>query len=462
MTSSNDAQRDLKAIKHLYEKDIDLERDHTKIQDDIMSAKERLRALARVGSETPIFTARKQAHLDAMEALARPLDTGTSALFRESVAANSDYVYADAILTVQERNQINARIQGSIDDFNRRHGLDAWDYAIAGGAGLFGAMLDFLCVRAPPKPTVAWTEEVDGVFNRAVQNAFNRILPPEVSAALGEANKIGSADASTVARLVGAPPGALNPLNHRLRSLSHDPVLGCLLGAVDMMWGTCTVVGDRGVEVFQGTDAPVPGGFFGALGRMFGHLLSDVNAPSIKGNRGIGLPAPFMGVLRMFNGIPAGNSNLGKQVEYMYVNGYDFRQFTATSVPVLIMEVVMRVFYAVKQVKLAEQPLGHVLMETMPTRMNPRFRIMLALGYGCMTAVNSGRIYVTKDIMNLNYTAWMGLIWNGFHAMKWALLDSEFRLWDQIESQEIKILEETVILIDRLESRAADLPLRQS
>lgn len=80
--------------------------------------------------------------------------------------------------------------------------------------------------------------------------------------------------------------------------------------------------------------------------------------PLSKGNRGMGLPAPFMGLLRMLEGIPVGSSNFGKQIEYMYVNGYDFRQFIVTSIPMSIMEVLMRVFYVAKQVSLGKGAFG--------------------------------------------------------------------------------------------------------
>ena len=142
----------------------------------------------------------------------------------------------------------------------------------------------------------------------------------------------------------------------------------------------------------------------------------------------------------------------------MYVNGYDFRQFVVTSIPALIMEVVMRASYAAKQVKLANQPLGQVLVETLPTRMNPRFRTMLAIGYGCMSAVNAGRVYVTKDIMTLNYAAWMGLVWNGFHALKWAMLDRHLNLWEGIEAGEVDAIERVVDRLDSLEGRVERLP----
>ena len=201
------------------------------------------------------------------------------------------------------------------------------------------------------------------------------------------------------------------------------------------------------------------GSLFQLLGRMFGHLLSDVNAPSAKGNRGMGLPAPFMGILRMFDSLPAGDSDLGKQIEYMYVNGYDLRQFVATSIPVLIMEVMMRVFYAVKQVKLAGSPLGEALIDTIPLKMNPRFRMMLAMAYGTVAAVNGAKVYITKDILNLNYAAWLGLVWNGFHAFKWALLDRNLKLWGKVEQKEIEALERIVGQIDGLGDRAERLPV---
>ena len=347
-------------------------------------------------------------------------------------------------MTARDRRTVDARIARHVDDFNARFGLERWDYAIAGASGLVGAMFDLLCVAPPAKRTTAWTDKVDGVFNQAVQRAFNKLLPPDVSEALAGANKIGSADASTIAQLLGAAPGSLNPTNPRLRALSHDPVLGFLFGVPDMMRGTCTVVGNDGIQVLKGAEGPTGTGVFASLGRMFGHLASDLNTPSAEGNREMGLPAPFMGIIRMFNDIPAGESDLGKQVEYMYVNGYDFRQFVATSIPALIMEVLMRVCYAAKQVKLANESLGQAVVETLPTRMNPRFRMMLAMGYGCMAGVNADRVYVPQNVMTLNYAAWMGLVWNSFHALKWALLDKHLRLWEGIERDEMHALERTL------------------
>ena len=60
--------------------------------------------------------------------------------------------------------------------------------------------------------------------------------------------------------------------------------------------------------------------------------------------------------------------------------------------------------------------------------------------------------------MTLNYAAWMGLVWNGFHALKWAFLDKHMSLWEGIERDEMDALERTVSRIDSLESRVERLP----
>ena len=457
--TNKDEQQNIKAIRHLQQRSRIVEEKHDEFNRDIPSIKRQLSELGDVAKSSSGFAERKPVHLDAMSERKALPDVDLETIYNEAEAAYPEDAKLDDILTADDWKTVDKRMAAYIKDFNARYALDGWDYAIAGGCGLFAAMLDWLFVKAPAKPTTAWTTEVDGVFNRGVQQAFNHFLTPDVSKELGRLNTIGGADSSTVVQLLEAPPRTLAPKNHRLRSLSHDPILGFLFGVLDMQRGTCTVIENGGLNIYQTTGEPVDGGLFPLLGRLFGHLLSDVNAPSAKDNRGMGLPAPFMGVLRMFGSLPVRDSDLGKQIGYMYANGYDFRQFVVTSIPVLIMEVMMRVFYAVKQVKHAGVPLGEALMDTMPLKMNPRFRMMLAMAYGTVASVNGAKVYITKDILNLNYAAWLGFIWNGSQAIKWALLDRSLKLWGEVEQKEIEALERVVDQIDGLSDRAERLPV---
>lgn len=452
-------QDEIKAIKLLQDRAAEIAGSHSSIGSDLELIKEQLAALgAAEVSQTPEFFAMKEDFLGAMSC-ERPLsDVNLADIYQEAGLRYQESMALSEVLTVNDWSNIDEKLDSRISDFNARYGLDRWDYAIAGSCGLFAAMLDLLCVKAPPKPTVKWSKEVDGIFNGWVQNAFNKCLPPEISEVLSKAYPIGAPDSSVMTDLIGAPAKTLNPINHRLRSLAHDPILGFIFGVWDMINGTCTVVTNGEICSFPSTKDPSDGNVFQLLGRMLGHLLSDVNAPSANGNRGMGLPAPFMGILRMFEGIPVGESNFGKQIEWMYVNGYDFRQFMVSSIPMAIMEVLLRAFYTVKQVKLYGATFGDSMLDTMPTKMNPRFRIMLALSYGTSSAVNAGKMYVTQNIMNANYASWLGLSWNGFHALKWALLDRQLKLWDEIEAKEIEEIEGLIVDIDRLSIRASQLP----
>ena len=452
-----DQHSNIKSIRLLQHRNDAIEKKHHGIAKDMEAIKSRLDEQVDVDGAN--LAESKRAYPDAMNDNGTCVTVDLEAIHSEAESMFPGNAKLQDILTDDDWAAVDNRIAGYVEKFNARYALDRWDYAIAGGCGLFAAMLDLLFVRAPAVPTASWLKGVDGVFNRAVQEAFNHVLSPELSKTLGRLNTIGGADTSTVAQLVGAPPRTLNPVNHRLRALSHDPILGFLFGVLDMRRGTCSVIEEGTLKIYQTTKEPLDGGLFALLGRLFGHLLSDVNAPSSHGNRGMGLPAPFMGIIRMFDSVPAGESDLGKQVEYMYIKGYDFRQFVVTSVPILIMEVLMRVFYIVKQVKHTQCSLEEALADTVPGKMNPRFRIMLTMAYGTVAAVNGAKVHITENILDLNYAAWLGLIWNGFQAFKWALLDKSPTFWDEVTRREIESLERVVHQLEGLEDRAGRLPV---
>ena len=70
----------------------------------------------------------------------------------------------------------------------------------------------------------------------------------------------------------------------------------------------------------------------------------------------------------------------------------------------------------------------------------------------------AGGCGLVAAMLDLNYTAWLALVWNGFHAVRWALLDRSLRLWDEVESREVETLQRVVERIDALVHRAERLP----
>jgi hypothetical protein len=456
-----EAEQELKAVKLLQARAASIGQSHAGIASDLAELKRQLAVIegAEAVLQSESYAKSKAEAIESVTGGGEIVPTELAVIYAEAEVQYPETVPLSGILSVTDFAEADEHVSRHVLDFNRRYSLDRWDYAIAGSCGLFAAMLDLLCVRAPPKPTTPWIRQVDGIFNKPVQAAFNKLIPPELSKELSKSWPIGAPDSSTVKDLLGAPSKALNPENHRLRSLAHDPLLGFIFGVWDMRHGTCTTVVNGTIQSISSRKGATGGTVFQMLGRMLGHLISDVNAPTSNENRGMGLPAPFMALLRMLEAIPVGKSNFGKQIEFMFVNGYDFRQFMVSSVPMTIMEVLMRVFYVAKQMKLYGTSFGEAMLETVSPGINPRFRMMLAIAYGTSSAVNGGKMYVTGNILNANYASWLGLTWNGSLALKWALLDRHLKLWGEIEAKEIAAIEQLVEQMDALTMRAASLPI---
>ncbi|MCK5717162.1 MAG: hypothetical protein KAH77_06690 [Thiomargarita sp.] len=359
------------------------------------------------------------------------------------------------ILTDDDLLHINKKVHTYIDVFNKKHQLDAWDYAISGGTGLFCAILDVLFIRKPAKPTASYSNTVNGLFNQWSQKAINTLIPPELSTELEKIYKIGGTDASTSNGFIATILERFNPTNHRLKALSHDPVLAFIIGTLDVKNGTCTIIDNGSIKVLEtvkGTSGHY--NFFQALGKILGHLASDINAPSAKGNRGMGIPAPLMGLFGILQDVEINNQDIDKLVEYMYVNGYDARHFVTMSIPVLINEVLIRVLYIVKEMKYNKRDFVDIFKETLPLNLSHRFRMILNLSYGTMVAVNAGKVAITKDILNANYTMWMVFTWHTFHSLRWLLLTKNRELQEYIDTELVNELKELNLKIDELSKRA--------
>ena len=159
----------------------------------------------------------------------------------------------------------------------------------------------------------------------------------------------------------------------------------------------------------------------------------------------------------------------GKQVpisdiaEYMYVNGYDSRHFLTMSFPVIIMEILTRVCYVIREHIDRERPFFDVLKECLPFNLSPRLRLITTFAYGTSTSINLAKVYFDPDkrnaILNANYPMWLGFVWNTFFSLKWVLLDKTSARQHHIDDKIIKELEDIQGKIDDLLKRAESLPV---
>jgi hypothetical protein len=364
------------------------------------------------------------------------------------------------ILSDDDLLKVDSKVNSYIESFNKKHQLDGWDYAIGGGVGLFCGILDVLFVQKPLKPTVDFSQQVDGLFNQWSQDAINKLLPPEFSKLLEKQFKIGGADARISEDLLFQNVDKFNPVNHRFKALGHDPVLAFFIGALDVMNGTCTIIDNGSIKVLDTLRGSTGNySFFEALGMMLGHLASDFNTPSGAGNRGMGIPAPLMSLFGGMKGVRIGDQDIADLAEFMYVKGYDARHFVTMSIPVLIGEILIRVLYIVKEMKRNNRGFFDVFKETLPFNLSHRFRMILNISYGTMVAINAGKVALTNNILDANYTMWVAFTWHTFHSLHWLIWGKGSELQKYVDDELAKELSSLMLKIEDLTSKAASLPI---
>jgi hypothetical protein len=241
-----------------------------------------------------------------------------------------------------------------------------------------------------------------GPLSNSIRSTLGSMLPPNTVASL-ERNFPVPFDPSTSHRLLKPVPG-LYPMSHRFQSLGHDPLLGWLFGVRDVLAGTFTAIGRDGVLVVQQVAAGAQGenlfcGLLEAFRRVGGHLLSDVSTP-------MGLPAPLMPLAQLlqFGTIGPDRQTIAETARRMYLEGYDFRHFTAGGLTTGIIEIIVRGAWIAR--RLHE---GRSLRASLPHPAVPRLRRQLLIGHLTAAAVNAGKVAVLQNPCALNWAQWLAL-----------------------------------------------------
>jgi len=244
--------------------------------------------------------------------------------------------------------------------------LDKYDYAFASAVGIIGGVVDVLLIG-----TASTKRSECGKLVNLTDDAISKMVQkyaklcdwdgpkngsdPTKSAIgfLERKNKV-NYDARYPQDIDFAIDG-INPKNHHLLSLDHSP-MGLIIGVIDLLQGKATFVDPEEGNIVRAMTGKAEGidGIPSAIARWFGHLMSDVAGASGSSDRGAGIPTGMQSILRTFNvgKIPMGEngtSAIGKVVEKMYTEGFDFRFSVATAIPVIICEVLIRVYWFLKQ-----------------------------------------------------------------------------------------------------------------
>ena len=322
----------------------------------------------------------------------------------------------ESIFSEEEMKSNEEAIRLLREEFNALHRLDKFDIGIAAFAAIVGAAIDILLVGIPKRG-------VDGLeagpLSDFIRRRFDNKYPPE------EMEKLANSKISKVPydaqdnRNTEKYVEGLSAYYHRLLSLGHDPLLGLIFGVFDILTGRMTTIDKSGKFVSQMMENYADRKekkIFEAIAKQITHLKSDITTS-------MGLPAPLMALFNLlqFGSIGEENQTIAEIVQGMYYEGYDFIHFCSQSIPVMIVEVIVRIGYAFKRIKE-----GHSIKESIPVSLNrekhPKLATMLFIGHTGATAVNAGKVFFTKDPMAINYPQWLAFAKYSYKQLKWVLI----------------------------------------
>lgn len=269
--------------------------------------------------------------------------------------------------------------------------LDKYDYAFAAAVGLIGGIVDAVLIGTASRDASDMGKLAqlnDKAFDKMVQvyakhSGWNgpRSNSDPTKSAIGYLEKqfpvhydqryakdiqniLENSDVVQSQVFQDNVLSGMNPSSHHLQSLSHScSILGLISGVLDLLQGKASFFDPNSQKIVR-INVPNGGSLQGsnsivtATQRWFGHMMSDIAGGSGASGRGAGLPTGVQTVLQsfQFGKIPIKESGgsmtygtIADVTQKMYENGYDFRFQTATAIPVIICEVIVRLYWFFKQ-----------------------------------------------------------------------------------------------------------------
>lgn len=318
------------------------------------------------------------------------------------------------VATIKEINEVNQLLNRYYGEFTDQYKLDKYDYAISGIIGTIAALIDYFLVT-----NVDGKNVVPGKLKSGVEDFWNKLLSENKIEELEEKYKV-TYDISLNTSKISREILGLCPLYHRFQSLGHDPIIGFIFGVVDLMKGQLTAIDGNGRLIIQSVKGAETESLIEAVITVFGHLLSDVGTKS-KTGRILSVPAPLTPLLQLlqtgsieYNGQKFTVADLSKR---MYYDGYNFNHFIGMSLPVLLIEILIRLSFVIKEIFYSKKDVS--------INDNPKLTIMLCIANGILFAENVGKLSLTKNPFSINYISWVSTAKYGVKTLKWVACNRE-------------------------------------
>ena len=315
----------------------------------------------------------------------------------------------------QELYELSSKLEENIGSIKKlTPECDKIDYSLASCSGCLSGIIDIILVGKPGESYLGnlsdkwvekrimdfakicgWNDNNKKSISSAIRFLENKFKIPYDQRGVGDA---------------GSAIFDLNPKNHHFKSLGHNPnLLGLFFSILNQFTNTSSFVTDGELISLQEVNGNfelkgnnVISKLFCGFMNWFGHLISDMSGSSNSKGRGMGIPAP---ILTFTNSIIAIKKTLNfpvtefdKSVNQLalevYEQGYDIRFQTAQTIPVLVNELMVRIFYSIRRLvkyfietKKEERSFSSLWQECEPFS-NSTVKRMLTVAHGTFCLVD--------------------------------------------------------------------------
>lgn len=326
----------------------------------------------------------------------------------DSRGGDPNSVCSDDLLTKEELLGIEKRFSGG---FRLQANLDHYDIAAMAIAGIVAALVDFLIVRIPKDMTFHGDFQEGSPLTKWIKS-FN--VPSD--------NPLSDYFKASFDKVKDVDIAGFSPNSHRLQTFAHDPLMGLVIGTIDIMRGGLTGVSRDGIiQHISGTGMPIANPLE-AFVILIGHLLSDVCTK-------MGLPVPGWSMTHMLQLGEFGQKgrSLSEVARYMYLEGYDSRHFLTMATSVASAEIVLRSYVGLRRhfdedYEAAWKRRSEVAKYA-GISSNPTFLAMSLGAHGVAAAANAGKIALQGgNPLAFNYAQWLRFSQQLFRWFKIRLL----------------------------------------
>lgn len=341
------------------------------------------------------------------------------------------------LFSEEELNKNSQEIKLLNKEFNSLHKLDKYDIAISALATIVGVIVDIVLIGIPEKGPDGLEA---GTLSNFIRKKFNEVFSAEEMKKLANSKKSKvSFDAQDNRNTTEYVEG-LSAYYHRLLSLGHDPLLGFVFGVYDIMNGTMTTIDKSGkivCQVMENYSDRKEIDIVSAIAKQIAHFKSDITTS-------MGLPAPLMGLFNLlqFGEFGEEEQTIAEIVQGMYYEGFDFIHFCSQSMSVIVIELIVRIGYAIKRIKE-----GNEVKDSIPISLNrdkhPKLATMLFVSHAGASTLNAGKVYFKKNPMAINYSQWVAFANYLYKQFKWVIVQKPSLREEYIEgvlNSEIKMV----------------------